>query len=252
MRVFVTWLVALGMIVSPAMAGTDRPGDDKDTTPKNGAASATAEKDKTADATATTAKPNAAAATPSSLETEIQQLRDLIESQTKLLQAQSEQLKEQQHRMQLLESEVSSSSSSSNSPEASPPPRMVTHRIATRPVLLPCRWPAFQPPAAGPKARGKPAANHRWLFTSRASPFRPAVSWRLKRFSAIRPRASDINTGFNSIPFSGNSGGQTTEFNASARQSRLSYDPRGQTRYREAHRLRRDRLPRRRHYFEQQ
>ena len=52
MRVFVTWLVALGMIVSPAMAGTDRPGDDKDTTPKNGAASATAEKDKTADATA--------------------------------------------------------------------------------------------------------------------------------------------------------------------------------------------------------
>ena len=79
MRVFVTWLVALGMIVSPAIAGTDKPGDDKDTTPKNGAASATAEKDKTADATANTAKPNAAAATPSSLETEIQQLRDLIE-----------------------------------------------------------------------------------------------------------------------------------------------------------------------------
>ncbi len=29
---------------------------------------------------------------------------------------------------------------------------------------------------------------------------------------------------FNSIPFSGNSGGQTTEFNASARQSRLKLD----------------------------
>ncbi len=32
MRVFVTWLLALGMIVSPAMAGTDKPGDGKDTT----------------------------------------------------------------------------------------------------------------------------------------------------------------------------------------------------------------------------
>src|ERR1700733_9004537 len=105
MRVFLTWLLALGMIVSPAMAGTDRPGDDK--VPKNGAASTIADKDKTADATANTAKPNAAA-TPSSLETEIQQLRDLIENQSKLLQAQSEKLKEQQNRVQLLESKEKS------------------------------------------------------------------------------------------------------------------------------------------------
>ena len=33
---------------------------------------------------------------------------------------------------------------------------------------------------------------------------------------------ADINTAFNNIPFSGNSGGQTTELNSSARQSRLS------------------------------
>jgi hypothetical protein len=37
-----------------------------------------------------------------------------------------------------------------------------------------------------------------------------------------KAEAADINTSFNSIPFSGNSGGQTTEFNASARQSRLN------------------------------
>ena len=115
MRVFVTWLLALGMIVSPAMAGTDRPGDGKDTTSKAGNSSATTEKDKTADTTsnAANASKTNAAATPSSLENEIQQLRELIESQSKLLQAQSEQLKEQQHRMQLLESEVSSSSNAS-------------------------------------------------------------------------------------------------------------------------------------------
>ncbi len=122
MRVFVTWLLALGLIVSPAMAGTDKPGDGKDTTTSKATdTSATTAKDKTADATANTAntsKTNATPATPSSLENEIQQLRELIESQSKLLQAQSEQLKEQQHRMQLLESEVSSSSSSSSSSDA--------------------------------------------------------------------------------------------------------------------------------------
>ena len=37
-----------------------------------------------------------------------------------------------------------------------------------------------------------------------------------------KAEASDISSSFNSIPFSGNSGGQTTEFNASARQSRLN------------------------------
>ncbi len=222
MRVFVTWLVALGMIVSPAMAGTDKPGDDKDTTPKNGAASATAEKDKTADATATTAKPNAAAATPSSLETEIQQLRDLIESQTKLLQAQSEQLKEQQHRMQLLESEVSSSSSSSNSPDAYAAsangyaPDSHTAGVASVPVAgVPTS--SGRPESSGQAGGESPAALHFKGITISPGGFMAAET-----VFRNKAEASDISSSFNSIPFSGNSGGQTTEFNASARQSRLN------------------------------
>jgi hypothetical protein len=219
MRVFVTWLVALGMIVSPAMAGTDRPGDDKDTTPKNGAASATADKDKTADATATTAKPSAAAATPSSLETEIQQLRDLIETQSKLLQAQSEQLKEQQHRMQLLESEVTSSSSNPDAFAASvngSAPDSHTAGVASVPVDgVPNS--SGRPERSGQAAGESPLAIHFKGITISPGGFLAAET-------VFRNKAegADINTGFNQIPFSGNSGGQTTEWNSSARQSRLS------------------------------
>jgi hypothetical protein len=217
MRVFVTWLLALGMIVSPAMAGTDRPGDD--TTPKNGAASATADKDKTADATANTAKPNAAAATPSSLETEIQQLRDLIENQSKLLQAQSEQLKEQQHRMQLLESEVTSSSSNLEAFAASvngSAPDSHTAGVASVPVAgVPNS--SGRPERSGQAAGESPLALHfKGITISPGGFFAAETVFRNKAVGA------DINTGFNNIPFHGNSGGQTTEWNSSARQSRLS------------------------------
>src|SRR3984957_15736208 len=218
MRVFVTWLVALGMIVSPAMAGTG-PGDDKDTTSKNGAASATADKDKTADATANTAKPNAAAATPSSLETEIQQLRDLIETQSKLLQAQSEQLKEQQHRMQLLESEVTSSSSNLEAFAASvngSAPDSHTAGVASVPVAgVPNS--SGRPERSGQAAGESPLAIHFKGITISPGGFLAAET--VFRNKAV---GADINTGFNNIPFPGNSGGQTTEWNSRARQTRLS------------------------------
>src|SRR5580704_9522278 len=215
MRLFVTWLLALGMMVSPAMAGTDRPGDDKD--PKNGAASTSADKDKTADATANTAKPNAAA-TPSSLETEIQQLRDLIENQSKLLQAQSEQLKEQQHRMQVLESQISSSSN----PEAfaasvsGSAPDSHTAGVASVPVAgVPTS--SGRAERSGQAAGESPLAIHFKGITISPGGFLAAET--VFRNKAV---GADINTGFNQIPFSGNSGGQTTEWNSSARQSRLS------------------------------
>ena len=110
MRFFLTWLLAFGMVVSPALAGTDGAGDAKNT-PSNTTNTTTAtEKDKTGDSTAPASKTEAAKPAASSVESELQQLRDLIEAQTKLLQSQSEQLKEQQQRMQVLESEVNSSS----------------------------------------------------------------------------------------------------------------------------------------------
>ena len=67
--------------------------------------------------------------------------------------------------------------------------------------------------------------NHQRPSISRVSALRLAVSWRQKQFSAIRP----IGVGHQHVrsttcPFPGTRAGQTTEFNASARQSRLSID----------------------------
>ncbi len=220
MRVFVTWLLALGMIVSPAMAGTDRPGDGKDTTSKAGNSSATTEKDKTADTTsnAANASKTNAAATPSSLENEIQQLRELIESQSKLLQAQSEQLKEQQHRMQLLESEVSSSSNAS--PEAfaasASGSALDSHTAGVASV------PVAGVPTARGRGEGQAAGESPVAIHFKGITITPGGFLAAETVFRNKADGADINTGFNTIPFSGNSGGQTTEFNASARQSRLS------------------------------
>jgi hypothetical protein len=218
MRVFLTWLLAFGMIVSPALAGTDGAGDGKNT-PSNATNTTTAaEKDKTGDSTAPVAKTEASKAAPSSLESEVQQLRDLIEAQTKLLQAQSEQLKEQQHRMQILESEVSSSSSTSDSfvaPSGGADPDSHTAGVASTPVDgVPTGRPGRSSQAGGEAA---PLAIHFKGVTISPGGFMAAET-----VFRNKAEAADINTSFNSIPFSGNSGGQTTEFNASARQSRLN------------------------------
>jgi hypothetical protein len=216
MRVFLTWLLAFGMIVSPALAGTDGAGDGKNTPSNTTNTTTAAEKDKTGDSAAPVAKTDASKAAPSSLESEVQQLRDLIEAQTKLLQAQSEQLKEQQHRMQILESEVNSSSSTSDSfvaPSDSADPDSHTAGVASSPT------------AGVPTARGNgsqvanetPFAIHFKGIT--ISPGGYAAAETVFRNKAI---GGDLPTAFNNIPFSGNSGGQTTEFVASARQSRFS------------------------------
>src|ERR1700684_2061335 len=216
MRIFVTWLLAFGMIVSPAMAGTDGAGDTKNTTASSTTNTTTAaDKDKAGDSAAPAAKTDAAKPAPASLESELQQLRDLIEAQSKLLQAQSEQLKEQQQRMQVLESEVSSSSAREGfvATTNSTDPDGHTAGVASTPV------------DGIPTSRGNgsqvgnesPAAIHFKGMTICPGGFMAAET-------VFRNKAegADISSSFNSIPFPGNSGGQTTEFNASARQSRLN------------------------------
>jgi hypothetical protein len=220
MRVFLTWLLALGMIVSPAMAGTDGAGDAKNTpastTTNTTNTTTNAEKDKAGDSTASASKTDAPKAAPSSLEIELQQLRDLIEAQSKLLQTQSEQLKEQQQRMEVLESEVNSSSAreSFSATANSVDPDAHTAGVASTPVAgVPAGAPGRSPQLGGES----PAAIHFKGITITPGGFLAAET-----VFRNKAEAADINTSFNSIPFSGNSGGQTTEWNSSARQSRLS------------------------------
>ena len=90
MRVLAAWILALGVTVAPAMAaGTDK---EAPASPARTSASASP----------------AAPANPAEarMENELQQLRDLLESQMKQIQQQNEQLKQQQQQMQTLEEQL--------------------------------------------------------------------------------------------------------------------------------------------------
>jgi TolA-binding protein len=215
MRFFLTWLLAFGMVVSPALAGTDGAGDAKNTPSNTTNTTTAAEKDKTGDSTAPASKTEAAKPAASSVESELQQLRDLIEAQTKLLQSQSEQLKEQQQRMQVLESEVNSSSAHDGfvATTDSADPDSHTAGVASTPVN---GIPAGR--ASGSQGGNESPASLHYKGIS----ITPGGFMAAETVFRNKAEASDISSSFNSIPFSGNSGGQTTEFNASARQSRLN------------------------------
>jgi hypothetical protein len=216
MRFFLTWLLAFGMIVSPALAGTDGAGDAKDKPSNTTNTTTAADKDKTGDSTAPASKTEAAKPAASSVESELQQLRDLIEAQTKLLQSQSEQLKEQQQRMQVLESEVNSSSARGGfvATSDSADPDSHTAGVASTPV-------DGIPTSRGSGSQGGNEAAPLALHYKGVS-ITPGGFMAAETVFRNKAEASDISSSFNSIPFSGNSGGQTTEFNASGRQSRLN------------------------------
>jgi len=224
MRMFLTWLLALGLVVTPALAGTDGAGDEKNTTASNTInPTAAADKDKLGGATASASTVVSATPTPSSLEGEFQQLRDLLTAQSKMLQAQSEQLqaqseqlKEQQQRMEVLESEVNSGGSrdSFSVAESGYAPDSHTAGVASVPVSSVPAGIASQSPQLGNES---PRAIQFKGITITPGGFVAAQT--VFRNKAI---GADAVTPFNSIPFPGNSGSQTTEFNGSARLSRLS------------------------------
>jgi hypothetical protein len=226
MRAFAAYVLALGLVVAPAMAGTSSPGDkDSATAGGNSAVAGTDKKsDKTADKADTSATESTSSKTDtpakpatSGLENELQQLRDLIEAQSRQIQLQNEQMKEQQQRMEAMELEVKAAAAA--------------HDTSYQPA----------PDSRAPNATAKPVGNGRispvTIGTAdgqEASPENPvAIRYKgititpggfLAAETVFRNKAmsADINTPFNNIPFSGNPGGQTTEFNATARQSRLS------------------------------
>src|ERR1700728_4065373 len=99
MRALAASILALGLAVSPAMASSTAPGDNDSAATSNSSSSSTATA-QPASAPAATADP-ATKAEPSNMEvsTELQQLRELLESQAR-------QLAEQQQKMELLENQL--------------------------------------------------------------------------------------------------------------------------------------------------
>jgi hypothetical protein len=92
MRALAAWILALGLIASPAMAGTGGAGD-KESRPAANATSTLSAAAQPTNAPALTAKP-AAKPAEANVETELQQLRDLLEAQARQLQEQQEKMAE--------------------------------------------------------------------------------------------------------------------------------------------------------------
>ncbi len=236
MRVFVAWMIALGLIAAPAMAGANATGT-------NGGSAAAGAKSAEPNPTQPAAAPNASpapAAQPaeSSMESELRQLRELLEEQAK-------QLQEQQQKMQMLEDELKSSSAakanaaSAAAAAGSNGAAAGVSTIAAAPANVPASASLAPTATAAPASAAavanpvEPAGNSQGQqFEKNPSPtdaiifrgikltpggFMAAESaWRSKALSA------DVNSPFNAVPLPGSSQSQVSELNFSGRQSRIS------------------------------
>lgn len=212
MRVLVAWILALGLVALPAMAGTGG-NDGKDGDKKNSAA---VSKDASG-STSTDAKPDPAAKpVPASLENEVQQLRDLIEAQTKLLKDQSEQLKDQQQKMQLMQVELDSVATASGTA-----PGLVNEGgepILASPVTASG---IVRSPSQDKKDESPIAIHFKGITLTPGGFFAAETAWR------SRGVVDDVNTDFKAVPLSAQSAGQLSEWNFSGRQSRISMKAEG-------------------------
>ena len=198
MRVLATCIVALGIVVSPVLAGTAAPGD-KDSPAANTNTTAGTQPATAPPAVAKTDP--AAKLEPSSSEVaaELQQLRDLLE-------AQSKQLQEQQQKMQLLEEQLSASSAARENIVASPD---AADPSAIGPVAGVAANTNVANAGANQEKTGPPTSIQFKGITLTPGGFMAAETvWRQKGL------ASDVNTPFNNAPFNGSSNAHMSEFSA--------------------------------------
>ena len=220
MRAIVVGAMVFGFAISPALAGTGAAGDKAGTTAAatSGSAANTAPGDPAAASKSDSpAKPAA-----SNMESELQELRDLIEAQSKQIQVQSEALKEQQQQMQTLENQLKVASPASASISAAP---VTSAALASSPAMDPS---AIAPNAAvapnssaagaqkNPEEDEPPALRFKGITLTPGGYMAAETVWR------NRAIGSGINSAFNNVPLPGNEQSHITEFNASGRQSRIA------------------------------
>src|SRR5271156_4109473 len=232
MRAFVAGLLALGLVVLPAMAAAGSAGDkDKDNTAAKSGSTAAADNTTASDKDTTASASKSDPATPgktaasSGLESELQQLRELLEAQSRQIQIQNEQMREQQERMEAMEAELKvATTPRDTSYEPAPDSRVPKTADGSAPATGPRLSDIYIGTADGQAAdaENNPIAIHYKGITLTPGGFLAAETvFRNKAESA------DINTGFNQIPLPGNSGSRTTEFNGTARQSQLTLKAEG-------------------------
>ena len=210
MRVLAACVIAFGLIASPAMAGANGTGAAEPASPAG------------SDSGAKANPPAPAKPDNSTTESDLQQLKELIEAQSKQLAEQAKQLKEQQQEMQSLEQQMKgggSSSSSSGALTVAPtsPAAAVAPAAGVGGAMAAITTPSAAPAAAPQGNPDQPVALRYKGITLTPGGFAAAETvWRQKAMG------SDVNTPFNSVPFNGSSPAHISEFNASGRQSRIS------------------------------
>jgi len=210
MRVFVTCLLALGLAAGPAWAGDDGKTDTASTT-KTTSSDKTAASDKTAGPTKT-----AAGESSPVIETELQQMRDLLKAQADQLEEQRAALAREEQKIQDLESRLH-----------------VTETTGTASAGSAAAGNASAGSIAAPEAEGALAATGQ-AEGKKGSEEGPA-SIRYKGISLTpggfvaaesvyrnHATSADINTPFNSIPYPGNALSKVAENYFTGRQSRVS------------------------------
>ncbi len=224
MRALVAYLLALGLVVMPATAAPGSSGDkDKDTTAAKSSSTAAADNSTATDKDASTAASKSEPATPgktaaaSGLESELQQLRELLEAQSRQIQIQNEQMREQQQRMEAMEAELKVATTPPDTSYAPAPDSRVPKTADGAAPAANNGNLTFGTSNGQDASPDNPVALHYKGITLTPGGFTAAETvWRAKATS------SDINTPFNSVPLPGASGSNVSEFNASGRQSRIS------------------------------
>jgi hypothetical protein len=205
MRALATCIVAFCLAASPVLAkaaGTGANDSPSTTGAKNSATAAQPGNVPAADPKAGAS----AKAEPSSseLESEMQELRDLLESQ-------SRQIQEQQQKMQMLEEQLNAATAAKESLAADPAAESASSIGPVNGAIT------SGARGADDKKPDEPTSLHFKGITLTPGGFMAAETvWRQKAL------ASDINSTLNSNPFNGSSNAHISEFQASGRQSRIS------------------------------
>jgi len=227
MRIFLGCMLALALAFSPAMPRANAAGSD-------GAAAKKAADSSKNDTSEAAAKPSASAEpAKNSVESELEELRDLLINQAQQLQVQGEQLKQQQEKMQLLEDRVKSSDSAPAKLAAAPVQPASVSALPTA-SGLPTSTPrsASIPVASAAAPSPSPAQQPQNAETAPASPlsfnignakFTPGGFMDLTNFFRTKDMGSGIGSSFNSIPYNNALPlGQLTEDHFSIQNSRIA------------------------------
>jgi uncharacterized coiled-coil protein SlyX len=216
MRVLVAGLLALCVAGSPAIARASGAGGEANpATPK-----ATTASTSSSEAPAVAAKTDSPASTLSS---ELDQLRDLMEAQSKQIQEQSDQLKQQQQQMKALEEKLAASEPSSTAVAPAGPysASAASTSIPTSVVTTPAVTAApISANAASPNQAPNPdqpaSIRYKGVTLTPGGFFAGETVWRQHALG------SDVNTSFGAIPMPGASQNHISEFFGSGRQSRIA------------------------------